>query len=690
MDLTVAIAREETGAFVLIPLPASSERVTCSDNPIQMSTPRLGVCYYPEHWPEAIWADDARRMRDLGIRIVRIGEFAWSRLEPRDGIYELEWLERALATLQAAGLSVVLGTPTATPPKWLIDKMPDMLAVDREGRSRKFGSRRHYCFSHSGYANECERIVRILAKRFGEHPAILGWQTDNEYGCHDTVESYSPAAMHAFRQWCARKYGDVCRLNQAWGNVFWSMEMGSFEEIELPSLTVTEANPAHRLDFQRFSSDQVVAFNRRQVEIIHKYSPGRAIIHNFMGSFTAFDHYKLGDDLDVAAWDSYPLGFLEQSNRGEIFKLRYMRVGDPDFQSFHHDLYRSCGRGRWWVMEQQPGAVNWGKWNPIPAPGAVRLWTHEAIAAGAEVVSYFRWRQAPFAQEQMHEGLLLPNSNPNAAFDEIARVAEEIASLPPYPLTSRAPVALVFDYESAWAWGVQPQGQSFSYWDLVLQFYRSLRRAGVSIDVVPPDPNSIEKRRLVVVPGLFAPTPAFADALKISEATILLGPRTGSKTQDFQTPPDLPPGNLRSLAGVSVGRVESLRPGSSVNVADTGAFTRWREFLSLEGEAVAELRTADGETALARNGDSFYLAGWPDEHLTDAVLKRMLQHSGLPWRLLGESLRIRDQGDWRYFFNYGPNPVDLRPFSEGLLFLLGSESLDPCGVAIATPKVAAV
>lgn len=654
-----------------------------------MNSSQLGVCYYPEHWAEALWAEDARRMRDLGISLVRVGEFAWSRLEPREGVYEMGWLERAIAVLHAAGLSVVLGTPTATPPRWLVDKMPDMLALDCEGRARQFGSRRHYCFSHDGYGRACERIVSVIAEQLGRNPAIIGWQTDNEYGCHDTVESYSLAARNAFRQWCARKYGEIDRLNCAWGNVFWSMEFSSFDQIELPNLTVTEANPSHRLDFQRFSSDQVVAFNRRQVAILRKLSPGRPIIHNFMGAFTAFDHYELGRDLDIASWDSYPLGFLERSSHSEAFKLRNMRVGDPDFQAFHHDLYRSCGRGRWWVMEQQPGAVNWGKWNPVPAPGAVRLWTHEAFAAGAEVVSYFRWRQAPFAQEQMHEGLLLPNSEPNAACDEIARVAGEITSLEPCPETKRAPVALVFDYESAWAWNIQPQGQDFSYTDLVFDFYRGLRRAGASIDVVPPDPEAIKDRKLIIVPGLFAPAPDFVGTLQSCESTVLLGPRAGSKTEEFQIPSDLPPGILRALVGVTVPRVESVRPGATIKIADKGAFIRWREILDLQGDATGEWQTADGQTALARGGNRFYVAGWPDEPFMDAVLKLMFERAGLSWFELGESLRMRDRGQWRYFFNYGAEPVDLGPLCRDRAFLIGGGILEPCGVAITTPRSAA-
>ncbi|HXY59723.1 MAG TPA: beta-galactosidase, partial [Methylocystis sp.] len=213
-----------------------------------MTKQHLGVCYYPEHWTEERWAQDAAMMREIGLSYVRVGEFAWSRLEPKRGAYDLAWLRCAIETLGQAGLKVVLGTPTATPPKWLVDRMPDMIPLGADGRPRKFGSRRHYCFSHEGYARECERVVTLLACEFGAHPAVAAWQTDNEYGCHDTVESYSPGALLAFRAWCERKYGSIARLNEAWGNVFWSMELSGFGDVELPNLTVTTPNPAHLLD----------------------------------------------------------------------------------------------------------------------------------------------------------------------------------------------------------------------------------------------------------------------------------------------------------------------------------------------------------------------------------------------------------------------------------------------------------
>jgi beta-galactosidase len=651
-----------------------------------VSTPQqLGVCYYPEHWPRSVWETDAASMREAGIAFVRIGEFAWSRLEPNPGEYDLDWLEDAINVLHAEGLKTVLGTPTATPPKWLVDAMPDMLAVDAQGRPRKFGSRRHYCFSHEPYKNECARIVTALAQRFGAHPGVAAWQTDNEYGCHDTVESYSDSALAGFRTWLAEKYGDVSKLNAAWGNVFWSMEYRSFGEIDLPNLTVTEASPPHRLDFQRFSSDQVVKFNRLQTEIIRQYSPGRTILHNFMGSFTAFDHYKVSGDLDAASWDSYPLGFLERDSADDEYKERYLRVGDPDMQAFHHDLYRACGKGRWWVMEQQPGPVNWAPWNPAPAPGAVRLWAYEAFAAGAEAVLYFRWRQAPFAQEQMHEALLLPNSEKNEGWHAVKQVSEELASFGASVETERADVALIFDYESDWAWRIQPQGRDFSYLNLVMDYYRALRRLGVSVDVIAPAAEAAAGRRLVLMPGLFTVSDALADVLEREKTAVLMGPRSGSKTSDFTIPGDLPPGSLRRLIDVKIRRVESLRPGIAVKAAGSNsdaAFKSWREFIVAGPAAGAGLISEDSHPMVISQGNVTYVGGWANPALLDSVVKRALEAAGVPHMALHRDIRIRDNGPWRYVLNYGPEAVDISAIAGRAELRLGARTLPSCGVAL--------
>ncbi len=613
----------------------------------------IGVCYYPEHWPEAQWVEDAARMKALGLTWVRIGEFAWSRMEPVPGTYDWAWLDRAIDVLGAAGLQVVLGTPTATPPRWMIDRHPDMLAVDAMGRVRGFGSRRHYCFSHRGYRGECARIVGAMAERYGKNAHVAAWQTDNEYACHDTTLSYSDAARDAFRDWCAQRYQSPDALNRAWGNVFWSMEYSDFDKINLPNLTVTEANPSHVMAFRRFASDEVVSFNKVQTDIIRKHSTA-PIAHNYMGNVTDFDHFGTGADLDIASWDSYPLGFL--SDRLEMppeHKRRFVRQGDPDFQAFHHDLYRAVGRGRWWIMEQQPGPVNWAPWNADPLPGMARLWAWEAFAHGAEAVCYFRWRQAPFAQEQMHAGLLRPDSAPAQAYDEASVVARELAAMPDVG-TARADVALVFDYASAWAWATQPQGRDFSYFRLVFHVYRSLRRLGMNVDILPPDTDDLSGYKMVLAPGVATLSAPFLAALASYKGHALIGPRSNAKTAEFATPVPLPP-NLPGLDAV-VARVESLPPDVPVPLANGGQFLHWRE--KLEGSAEVMEATEDGWPALVRAGGIHYLAGWPDDATLDRIVSVMAHDVGIDPDLLPEGLRRRDSATHRFWFNYNAIPVE--------------------------------
>ncbi|MEM1052290.1 MAG: beta-galactosidase [Pseudomonadota bacterium] len=636
----------------------------------------LGCCYFPEHWPEEIWVDDARRMREMGLSLVRLGEFAWSRIEPEAGRFEWGWLDRAIGTLANAGLKIVLCTPTATPPKWLVDQMPDMVAIDQHGNPRGFGSRRHYCFSHRGYREQSQRITKALAQRYGENPAIAGWQTDNEYGCHDTVLSFSQAAAAAFRAWCEARYNTIDALNRAWGNVFWSMEYRSFDEIDPPHLTVTEANPSHWLDYRRFASDEVVSFNKEQVVILREHSPGRDITHNFMGFFTEFDHHQVGRDLDVATWDSYPLGFLEQFWFADEEKQAYLRQGHPDIAAFHHDLYRGCTNGRWGVMEQQPGPVNWARFNPAPLDGMVALWTLEAMAHGAEFVSYFRWRQAPFAQEQMHAGLLRPDSVDAPAANEARQVHDVIEQIGPQE-TAKAKVALVFSYEAAWVWGIQPQGKNFRYLELAYEWYSALRRRGLDVDIVSTD-MLLDSYSAVLIPTLPIVDETIVERIKQLTCPVLIGPRAGSKTASLTIPEKLAPGHLQELIPLKVTRVESLRNGIS-GQGDKWTISRWLE--EIESDLTAEFALEDGRGIVFANSNIRYCAAWPDRNLLDMLIERLATEAEIELLELPEGLRVRRSKDHIFAFNYRSEPAGTTQLGLGTP-VIGESTIEPAGFAI--------
>ena len=606
-----------------------------------MLKPKLGTCYYPEHWSRDIWKSDVIRMVELGLSWVRIGEFSWSKIEPKEGELDWEWLDCIVELLRSHKLDIIMGTPTATPPKWVLDKYPDMLAIDELGNVRGFGSRRHYCFSHLGYRKEAERITREMVSRYGLK--VQAWQVDNEYGCHDTTLSYSQAALEGFRDWLSQKYQSPSALNKAWGNIFWSMEINEFSDIELPNLTVTEPNPAHVMDFRRYTSDQVVKFNNSQVTVLRKFSEA-PLIHNYMGRITAFDHYEVGADLDIASWDSYPLGFLEMvSDADEKFKAKYAHQGDPDFQSFHHDLYRTVGSGRWWVMEQQPGPVNWAAYNPAPLAGMVRLWSWEAIAHGAEVVCYFRWRQAPFAQEQMHAGLLRVDNVPAPAWNEISKLNSEINSLGIIEQKD-AHIALIFDYQSQWAWEIQPQAADFDYFREVFDTYSCLKKLGVDVDVCSSNDPNLNKYKIIFAPSLFSTN----EILENCSGHLVLGPRFNSKTTEFKIPNPLPP-NVMGL-DVIVERVETLRPNMSRPLKGAGSVIRWIEGISHNATVLDE--TKDGAPIILQQNNKTYLAACLDLTAKNKLFKKLLKDQGINYVEMPEGVRQRSTKNHKFIWNY--------------------------------------
>jgi beta-galactosidase len=652
--------------------------------PEQTTPPlRLGVCYYPEQWPRERWAEDARQMRALGLDTVRIAEFAWSRMEPAPGQFDWAWLDEAIATLAAQGLQVVLGTPTASPPVWLMAAHPEVAPVDAQGRPKPFGARRHYCFSSPALHEAAARVVQAMAQRYGQHPAVVAWQTDNEYGCHDTTLSYSPAALAGFRRWLAERHGTVEALNQAWGTAFWGLQLRHFDEVGFPVGQPTGALPAHALDWRRFASDEVRRFNRLQVDLLRQHAPGRPVLHNFMGLFAEFDHHDVAADLDIAAWDNYPLGFTETAPFiADEERHRWARTGHPDISAFHHDLYRGLGQGRMWVMEQQAGPVNWAPWNALPLPGMVRAWTWEAFAHGAELVSYFRWRQLPYAQEQMHSGLHRPDGQPDVGAGEAAEVAGERHRLASASLAlQRAPVALVLDYPSLWMAQIQPQGADMAGFGTVFAYYAALRRLGLDVDIVGPA-TDLSAYALVLLPSLLHVPEALLAQLPKLQAVVVCGPRAGSKTATLSISTPLPPGPLQRWLPLQVRGVESLRPGRHVALAGGGQVQQWRDLVE-PGDVPVRCTDADGWPAWLQQGRWHLHAARVDDATLDRWLTDAAQQAGLtplPAGSLAPGLRLRRRGGWQFAIHRGPGLARV-PAPEGTRFTLGGRELPPGGVA---------
>lgn len=637
--------------------------------------PRLGVCYYPEHWSRSRWAIDAAEMKARGITYVRIAEFAWTLMEPARGRHEWGWLDQAIETLGAAGLEIVLGTPTATPPEWLVRESPEILPVGADGRVKGFGSRRYYTFSSAKYRRECARIARAMAQRYGRNRYVVGWQIDNEYGCHDTTYSYGPVDLAAFKVWLRRKYGTVARLNEAWGAVVWSQQVASFDAVNLPVATPYDPSPAKLLDYRRFATEQVRLFQQAQVDAIRPLSPGRFITHNFLANFTEFDYYPIGDALDFPAWDSYPLGVAAGQD-----DPRWDRTGIPDVTAWNHDLMRAVHPAPFWIMEQQPGPVNWARSNPVPMPGMVRLWIWEAFAHGAATVSHFRWRQGLVGQEQMHAGLNLPDGRPSPGGLEAAQVGREIIQVGALPSTGRGDAALVFDFDTVWMTAIQPNGANQDHLAHAQSWYSALRSQGIDVDIVRPGAD-LSGYRLVVVPSVRVVADSLRIALERCGGVVVIGPRSGSKTADFAVPANLPPGPLQPHLGVKVIQVAAMRAGTTVPVQGgglAGNAAGWRE--SLETSLPVLARYSDGEAAVVGSDRLWYVGCTGDQAFTRSLMKAALHTAGLQANQLPDTVRLRRRGNVQFAFNYGSAPWAAPASIQR--FLLGERTVQPYSLAV--------
>lgn len=649
----------------------------------------FGVCYYPEHWPQDCWSEDAQMMSELGLTYVRIGEFAWSRLEPKEGEICFEWLDQAIETLCAAGLRVILGTPTATPPKWLVDKWPEVLPVDpQSGRVRGFGSRRHYDFSSEIYLRESLRITELMAKRYATHPGVVGWQTDNELCCHDTTVSGSDTALEAFRAWCKTRYENIEALNTAWGNVFWSMEYLDFSEIEAPFGTVTEANPAHSLAYRRFSSDQVIRFHNKMVEVVRLNAPGKFITHNFIPmAETGVDNFALAAPLDFASYDNYPLGRtdLHFADSPEEDIRPYMRTGHPDFATYSHDQVRGLKSKDFWIMEQQPGPVNWADNNPRPAPGMVRFWTLEAFAHGASCVCYFRWRQAPFGQEQMHAGLLRVDNSKTEAWAQAEQVRDELKKLElPSQETRPASVAILTGSESYWVSDIDSQSKHYDFNKVQLSYYSALRELGLNIDFISVD-SDFSPYSLIIAPFLPITDDAFVKKCEGSDAIFVFGPRAGAKTAEFGYPETLPPGKLQRLAPLRVLSVETLRADCPEPLDWQGKQYEsniWREELDAStAEVLAYYDKARNDPAVVRYDNLVYLGTLTSKDFLKDLFKTLCQESNISFYEFGPDIRIRQRGDLFFAFNYSGQEKELS-LNEDDIILLGSNTMKAHDVTV--------
>ena len=457
-----------------------------------------GGDYNPEQWPETVWPEDAQLMREAGVNLATVGVFAWSRLEPRPGEYNFEWLDRVMDILHVHGVSTDLATATASPPPWLAATHPESLPVTIDGTRLWPGGRQHYCPHSSAYKAAALALVERLARRYASHPGLAMWHVNNEYG--GMPAGYCDVSAAAFRTWAEARYSDIGALNEAWGASFWSQEHSSWEEVNPPRRVPGIPNPSQQLDFNRFCSDSFLELLRAERAVLAKVTPGVPVTTNFMGFFKPLDYWDFAAEEDVVSNDIYP------------------DPADPEAPvraAMTHDLVRSlAGGGPWYLMEQTASRVNWRRRNVAKKPGQQRLWSFQALARGADAILFFQWRASNFGVEKFHGAMLPHAGEKTTSWREVVRVGAELRSLAPVAGSRVVPsVGIVFGWDNWWAVELPSKPAEVKLLEQVFAYYRPLWKSALTAEFVRPG-SDLSGRALVCVPNLYLADDAAAAELE--------------------------------------------------------------------------------------------------------------------------------------------------------------------------------
>lgn len=529
---------------------------------------RLGVCYYPEHWPGELWDDDLKRMLDCGIDVVRIAEFAWCLFEPREGAFDFALFDRFMDLTVRRGMKVIFGTPTATPPAWLTHAYPEVLNAQPDGTMYRHGLRRHYNYNSPKYRELTARIVEELGAHYGDHPQIIGWQIDNELNC-ETDEFHSEADHRAFRAYLKEKYTTLENLNEKMGGVVWSQSYSHWDQVHLRRPTVGgQFNPHMLLEEKRFFSKSAAEYCALQAEILRKYVGDRFITTN--GLFKNLDYTALvGPSIDFLTFDSYP-NFAYAVDARPTHPLLKERM-----LAMRLDETRALSPG-FGIMEQQSGANGWtGRMEaPMPRPGQMRLWSMQSVAHGADFVCYFRWRTAPAGTEIYWHGLNDYDNRPNRRIEELRAIHRDFEKLSAVAGAEvRAKVALAREYHNDWdaaqdRWLGRPAEVSYPGW------YAACQKLHAPCDYVFLSPGttaeSLSKYALIVYPHpaiLTEKTAALLKAYAEGGGTVLFGARTGYKDEFGRCPMRPMPGPALEITGARVDDYTFIGPDDAPGMA---------------------------------------------------------------------------------------------------------------------------
>lgn len=645
----------------------------------------FGGDYNPEQWPEEVWTEDARLMREAGVNLVTVGVFSWARIQPDPDTWDFAWLDRVLDLMHANGIAVDLATATASPPAWLARAHPEMLPVTRDGVVLGHGARQAWSPSSSAYREHSLRLVERMAERYGEHPALALWHVSNELGCHNG-RSYSEAEAVAFRTWLRERYGTLTELNDAWGTTFWSQHYGQWEEITPPAAAPATVNPTQQLDFARFSSDALLAQLEAETRILRRYSPDVPVTTNFMvmGLFRDVDYATWAPGLDLISNDHYMMAHNPQAQVELALSADHTRG--------------LAGRAPWMLMESATSAVSWQPVNGARSLTQQRRNSLAHVARGSDAVCFFQWRQSRAGAEKFHSAMLPHAGTDSELWRGVVGLGADLQALREVTGSRvQADVAIVVDYEAWWAAeGDAHPSTLLRYRELAEDWYRALWDRGIGVDVVPRG-TDLARYAVVLAPTLHLVRDEHAaafDAYVRAGGTLLTTFFSGVVDEDDHVRLGGYPGALRDLLGVRVEEFRPLLPEQTTRVSGplgTSTGTLWTE--PVQARDAETLLTYDdgpsaGHAAVTRarrgDGEAWYVSTHLDAGGRGAVVDDLLARAGVTAPAQASDgieivLRKADDGT-EYLFALNHTDSAGQVFSDGTDLLTGAEWTSPTTV----------
>ena len=651
----------------------------------------FGVDYYPEHWPHDRWETDVKLMKEAGFDAVRLAEFSWVKLEPEINHFDFGWLDEVIALFTGYGIKVILGTPTAAPPAWIIKNNPEILPVNKSGVRLGFGGRHHVCHSNTEYREHAGRIAAAMADHYRENNAVIGWQIDNELGNSHEDLCMCDNCQAGFQKWLEKKYRTIENLNESYGTAFWSQTYSGFHEIPAPRVTPNSHSPSLLLDWKRFCSDLIIDFQQMQIDIIRDKCPGRFITGNFMGFFEKIDYFKLAANLDFVSHDQYPGGFW----------LNGIPQTPPSSLAANLDLMRGIKEKPFWIMEQQAGPTGWETMGRTPRPGQLRLWTAQSAARGADAVFYFRWRTCVFGTEQYWHGILPHNGIPGRNYDEIKKTISELRPVMERVkgVKSRSEAAILFSYDQNWAFRIQPHHPDLNYIYQIQKYHAYFYGRNIPVDFISADAD-FSGYRLIIAPLQFlamGKTPEKINSYVSNGGNAVLTMRSGVKNENNVCLEDsgLPCG-YNDVLGIEIREYDCLRAGP-VPIDDgketIGAAQKWCDIIEPRGAEALAFYSGEyykGMPAVTVNsfgkGKGYYIGFEPDDRSMKRIMDQITNKLRIaPIAEAQEKLEIvrRASAGENYYFvlNHSAENVEFNP-EPGWELVLGTNILEPYGIAV--------